>query len=203
MAIEAVKIPTNIQVEERIIGPLSLRQIAILLLTAGFSYGIWSIATTANPQLNVIAQALCYLPFLIGIAFSFIHVNGVSLFSLVLLTLEKFDKPTKRTYGPRSGLSINIKTGAKVEPQDDTKTSKPQANFDHLGSVLDAGLTREAEEQQKPLEHSAVLDAIQAPTPTEPSNSVTIEQEPTTEPKHSNDDEDDTPPSLIRDIHPA
>jgi PrgI family protein len=196
MAIEAVKIPTNIQVEERIIGPLSLRQIAILLLTGGFSYVIWAAVTKTNPNAHIFLQVFCWIPMMIGAAFSFVQVNGVSLFTLVLLWVEHIDKPAIRTFGPRTGLSINIKTSEPVQEEAPVVSRKNQTDFSKLGSVLDAGLTKEAA-PSTPIEHSKILDALHIAEPT--TNTITITENSPQENDITLDDDND--PLLFRDIH--
>lgn len=137
MAIESVKIPSNIQVEEHIIGPLSLRQIIILLLTGAFSYAIWTALKSSIPNINFVFQIVCWTPMMLGLAFSFVNINGVSLLTLLLLVIEGLEKPPIRTFGPRQGISINITTQKK--PLEDVQVKNMQANPDlaMLSTLLD------------------------------------------------------------------
>lgn len=187
MAIEAVKIPSNIQVEEQIVGPLSLRQIIIILLTGGLSYAIWTGLKASIPNMNIVFQIVCWTPMLIGIAFSFVQINGVSLLTLVLLKVEGLEKPAIRTFGPRTGISINIKTTTKpIENNNPKRVAQTDSQLAHLSSVLDSGLNKE---DKLPIDIGA--------TATKQAPEITIEFED----DDNNDEPEDFTP--MRDIYPS
>lgn len=192
MAIEAVKIPSNIQVEEQIVGPLSLRQIIIILLTGGLSYAIWTGLKASIPNMNIVFQIACWVPMMIGVAFSFVQVNGVSLLTLMLLQIEGLEKPAVRTFGPRTGISINIKTQAA--PAVDLSLKKAvqsESDLAMLSSVLDKGLNKEDEETNE--------NANTTPMQAKPLD-IAIELEDTFMQDQDDDPEDFTP---MRDIYPT
>ena len=109
MAIEPVKIPQNVYVEDRIIGPITLRQLIIVLLSGGFSYGIWGAMKSATGYVSIPATVIAWIPCVIGIAFAFIKIQGISLTRFLLLMIEKTDKPPIRVWSPRRGVSINFR----------------------------------------------------------------------------------------------
>ena len=43
MPIDPVKIPQNVNIEDRIIGPVTLRHLILLMLGGGISYFLWTI----------------------------------------------------------------------------------------------------------------------------------------------------------------
>jgi len=148
MAIEPVKVPTDIQIEEKIIGPVSLRQIFLLLITGGSSYILWS-TVGAQPGASIPVKILCWLPFMIGIAFAFVKIHDVSLFRLLLLNIEKLEKPSVRAFGPRPGITINVRIDPHAqEKRPLTKEGAPEKQLQELSTVLDTGVEGAEEEMQ-------------------------------------------------------
>lgn len=141
MALDPVKIPANVQVEEKIFGPISLRQIMILMICGGLSYAIWSTAGRINgAPLGVFQSGLCWLPLVIGAAFAFIKINDVSLFRILLLNIEGFDKPSIRRFGPRTGINIVIRFDTNEPKKEMTvKDAMDEQKLSNLSTSLDKG----------------------------------------------------------------
>src|SRR3989344_84096 len=110
MALEPVKIPQNVQIEDRIVGPLTLRQIIIIGIGCGFSYAAWASVSKAYGAVGIPLTALLWIPGLVSVMFAFVKVNDLSLLRICMLFLERISKPTVRTWTPREGLSIHIRT---------------------------------------------------------------------------------------------
>lgn len=170
MPIEAVKIPQNVYVEDRIVGPLTLRQVMIVTLGGGGSYAIWSSMLKAYGQVDVITTAICWTPAVLALAFAFVRVNDLSLMRLVLLWLERMRKPTTRTWGPRTGISITIRTFTTEKKRDRTApamAAAKQQKLDELSSVLDE--TSEPEDTVQSIvkqpSEPTVSAELPAPTP--------------------------------------
>ncbi len=141
MAIDAVKIPQNIYVEDRIVGPVTLRQIIICLMGMGVSYALWSLLKSAGLE-NILITAIAWIPTGIAAAFAFVKINGISLLRFVLLNIEKSQKPRFRQWQPRVGISINVRTivpkahgSGKAAPQ----AHETRNRIEELSAVLDAG----------------------------------------------------------------
>ncbi|MDD5075396.1 MAG: PrgI family protein, partial [Candidatus Peribacteraceae bacterium] len=80
MAIDPVKIPQNVYVEDRIIGPITLRQLIIVLLTGGLSYAIWGAMKSANGgYIGIIGTIIAWIPCAIGVVFAFVKIQGIGL----------------------------------------------------------------------------------------------------------------------------
>ena len=141
MPIDPVKIPQNVYVEDRIIGPVTLRQIMIILGGAGVSYGIWAVMKAAGP-VSVVQTGVAWLPCVIAVLFAFVSINGISLFRIVLLAIERVNKPSRRTWQPREGISINIVTKTPQKENEDLQKKKEQKEntaIEELSKVLDQG----------------------------------------------------------------
>ncbi len=142
MPIDAVKIPQNVQIEDHIIGPVSLRQLTITGIGGGISYMLYSSALKAGVG-NIVFLGACWLPAAIAAAFSFLKINDLSLLNIIFLMVEGMQKPKERYWSPHPGLSINLITGqaAKEISEANTKMITKATRL--------ANITREMEERQK------------------------------------------------------
>lgn len=112
MPIEAVKIPQNVQIEDRVVGPLSLRQIIIMAIGGGLSYVMYASAQRAIGHVGIPLTIVLWIPAAIAAAFALININDMSLLRICMLLLERIQKPSLRTWAPRTGISITIRTSA-------------------------------------------------------------------------------------------
>jgi len=144
MALDPVKIPQNVYVEDRIIGPITLRQLIITGIGAGISYALYASVTKAGVT-NVIGLASCWIPAVIAAAFSFLKINDLTLFNIILLMIESTNKPSRRTWVSGSGLSINIITKAPKSPAKEFEEKRAKAGA-HIADV-----TRELKEREQKL----------------------------------------------------
>ncbi len=187
MPIDAVKIPQNVQVEDKVVGPLSLRQLIIMLVGGGFSYMIYALAQKSLGTVNIPLTILIWIPALLATAFAVVNINDLSLLRICFLLLEKTQKPSLRTWGPRSGISITIRTSAK-KLEEDTKNMHATApeqtaeqQIRELSRVVDRASPAIAEknslappstplgagspETEKKILHAVNRDAIQVDSP--------------------------------------
>lgn len=147
MAIEPVKIPQNVYIEDRIVGPLTLRQLIITMAGGGFSYMIYGVATRAAGSANIVISIVSWIPLLVAFAFAFIKVNDLSLMKLILLSFERFNNPPVRTWNPRTGLIIKVSTAtaskeekAPVSRLAQAEALSSNARIKELSTVLDRGI---------------------------------------------------------------
>lgn len=149
MPIEAVKIPQNVQFEDHIIGPVSLRQLAITGIGGGIGYMLYSSALKAGVT-NIVFLGACWLPAVVAAAFSFLKINDLSLLTIIFLWIEGMQKPKERYWSPHAGLSINLITGQAVKEVDDAN-SKILSNATRLIDI-----THEMEQREKAMNDLAV-----------------------------------------------
>lgn len=146
MPIDPVKIPQNVYVEDRIIGPVTLRQIMIILAGSGMSYAIWAAMKSAG-SVSPIQSGIAWIPAIIAVLFAFVNINGISLFRIVLLLIERVNKPAKRTWQPRRGIYINIVTKAPRKSNTESIKKEEQRKntaIEELSRLLDQGPTKSA-----------------------------------------------------------
>ena len=144
MPIEAVKIPQNVQIEDKVVGPLSLRQILIIAIGGGFSYMLYALAQKSMGHVGIPLTIILWTPAVISAAFALVNINDLSLLRICFLLLEKTQKPSTRTWAPRGGISITIRTSAaktaeevatKAMPSGSERTAQQQ--IAELTSVVD------------------------------------------------------------------
>lgn len=206
MTIDPVKIPQNVYVEDRIFGPISLRQIIICLLTGGISYMLSSIFAAAGAT-TILTRILGLLPFILGTAFAFVKINGITLTRFCLLMIERMDKPSVRLWSPRRGIFISIGSARIKSAEEIAKETR-----------LEAAQRREQEKRRRIEELSGVLDS--APSAAVEKERLIAEREEAeaksqlpvdrsrvkAEPLKDNENTDtltlQTSPSMVRDITP-
>lgn len=140
MPIDPVKIPQNVYIEDRIVGPLTLRQIIIMAIGGGFSYMLYSSYQRAVGSVDIVMTVILWTPAAIAAAFALININDLSLTRLLMLLLERMSKPGLRTWAARTGISITIRTSAmaKEEPKKIVETVQaPGDQINTLSAVVD------------------------------------------------------------------
>lgn len=155
MPIEAVKIPQNVYVEDRIIGPVTLKQLFMTGAGLGISYVIFASAQKSG-MTNVIFLGACWIPAVIGAAFSFIKINDISLFGIILISIEGLNKPSTRYWSPHPGISINLITRQSVKVIDEA-SKKAETDAQKL-----ADITRQLEKRHQEMDK---LSAHAMPSP--------------------------------------
>lgn len=141
MPIEPIKIPQNVYIEDRIIGPITLKQIIITAIGCGFSYALFTSFAKAmggTPPLPI--TILIWIPGALSVLFAFVKINDLSLLHILLLLIEKANKPTVRTWTPRKGITVHIRTDTPSQQQHNTSTVAPicaTPRIDELSSLLD------------------------------------------------------------------
>lgn len=141
MPIEPIKIPQNVYIEDRIVGPLTLKQVIICAIGGGFSYAMFASISKAYGTIALPIQILVWIPAAVSVIFAFVRINDLSMMRLCLLLLERMNKPSTRTWTPRRGIIINVRTFHTVA-EDKTARKGPVIEkqvhrIDELSSVLD------------------------------------------------------------------
>ncbi|MBI1934686.1 PrgI family protein [Candidatus Peregrinibacteria bacterium] len=140
MPIDPIKIPQNVQIEDRIIGTVTLRQLIITIIGCGISYAIWSSLQKAFGGTGIPVTIIAWIPAVLFIAFAFIKVYDLSLFRITLLMIERSIKPQTRTWNPRTGMStVHLHTSVKPEKKKQSTGAEEQKppSIAELSSMLD------------------------------------------------------------------
>ena len=144
------KIPQNVGIEDKIVGPLTLKQLIILAVGVGLSYVLFSILSRFY-ELNILEYIIISIPALLAAAFALVKINDVPLIKFLLMFLEFSIKPKKRLWDHR-GIALTVSpelTGGKKEeaPKEDLLSKKAKkASIRELTQVLDSGGFEHVEE---------------------------------------------------------
>jgi hypothetical protein len=138
------KIPQNVGIQDKIVGPLTLRQLITLAIGAGISWIFFGILSKLY-ELNIFEYIIIALPILIATAMSLIKINDITLSKFVLLFIEFGIKPKKRVWDHRGiaalvapDLSERGKKEFKKNTLEAVNEKKPQ-NLRELSRILDSG----------------------------------------------------------------
>ncbi len=132
------KIPQDVQIEDKIVGPLTLKQLIYLGTGGGISYAIYTaLATKYYIEVWIWPVAPCVL---LTLAFTFIKINGIPFAKWILLMVEYFYNPRKRTFQMGAGdnyqATIFAKEEKKVETTDEkSKLERDQEKIQKLGDI--------------------------------------------------------------------
>jgi len=137
------KIPQNVGIEDKIVGPFSLRQLIILAIGGGISYTIFAISTRFY-ELNVLEYIVILLPALIALAGALIKINHVSFFRFILLLTESAIRPQKRHWDHQGIAAIvdpDLSDKKKASPvaKNEANAPKKDVNLKNLSVILDSG----------------------------------------------------------------
>jgi len=135
------KIPQNVGIEDKIVGPFTLRQLIMLSVGGGTSYVLFSILSKIY-DLNALEYIVIALPGLIAVAAALIKINDLSLTKFALLLIEFNIKPRKRVWDHRatpSFLYIPDSTDEKAEANKVVgQADKKNVNLEDLTHILDS-----------------------------------------------------------------
>lgn len=169
MPIDPVKIPQNVQIEDRVVGPLSLRQLILIMLGGGVSYVIYAFMQKSFGAVNIPLTIIAWIPCAIMAAFAVIRINDLSLMRMCFLLMEKMQKPSVRTWGPRKGIAINIRTS--TAPAKERKNKQPVKTDDQiakLSSLVDGTMESATAIPSAPSPAVTVEETIQMQEPQKP-----------------------------------
>ncbi len=164
MPIDPVKIPQNVYIEDRIVGPLTLRQIITMAIGGGISYSMYASLAKAYGSVDLVTTIIVWTPAVIAAAFAIIKVNDLTLSRIVLLMIERMLKAPVRTWTPREGISINIKVMASQKNEKEAnKRMQAQAKADseahrkiqELSAVMDTAFNEKPDETDEVVIHKS------------------------------------------------
>lgn len=162
MAVEPIKIPQNVYVEDRLVGPLTLKQVLIVGAGGGFSYILYAMLTQSYGALSLPLTITVWSPTAVAAIFAFLRINDVSMFRLLLLTIEKLNKPTVRTWTPRRGITVNISTGSTAKEKEPgampVATASTPSRIDELTTMLDIAPRHPTDQEAETAESLSPLD---------------------------------------------
>lgn len=134
------KIPQNIGIEDKIVGPFSLRQLIIVAVGVGISYVLFA-ASSKLYELGILEYIIIALPGLIALAVALIKVNDLTFTQYLLLALEFAIKPKRRLWN-HLGISMLVDPNlneVQKSKQIKVEKKKKNVNLKDLTRILDSG----------------------------------------------------------------
>jgi len=138
------KVPQDVQREDTIIGPITIKQLIILMVGGGISYTIYT--TLSKTYFIEIWLAPVLIVAILTLAFAFLKINSIPFHLYLLNLLQYIIVPRKRRWKKGSGdtfippftkIIINEKKEDKSEAKEKPKTIK------ELTDIIDKGITQE------------------------------------------------------------
>lgn len=139
------KIPQNVGIEDKIVGPFSLRQLIILGVGLGISYTLFAVSNKLY-QLNVLEYIIIALPALLALAAALLKIRNVTFTKFILLSLEFAIRPKQRFWDHHgiaylSSPVLVDKPSAKTSSKESDLAEKKRKNVNlaELSATLDSG----------------------------------------------------------------
>ena len=114
------KVPQNVQMEDKIVGPLTLKQLIICAVGGGIAYFIY-ISTSKAYVISVWLPATA-IPALITVAIAFVRIHDISFIKFILLQIERLIRPNKVYF--EKGEAENYRSVLTPQSDEDKKTDK-------------------------------------------------------------------------------
>lgn len=125
-------VPQFIEVESKVIGPISVRQFIILLATAGIIFIWYSIFST------VFFVVLSVVTFGIGVVFAFVKVNSQPFHQFALSVIQTVKRPALAIWHREINQVAVVKMARKDKKSDKEDTSftpKPEVSTSHIAEL--------------------------------------------------------------------
>lgn len=141
------KIPQNVQQEDKIVGPLTLKQLIICAIGGSISYFIY--ISTSKMYVLSVWLPFTAIPALLTVAVAFLKLNGIPFLKYLLLQFERLLlKPSKRHYQKASANPYTSCLSTIPQTKNDKKNQKnleekaeeaqeKLKNLDKLTKILD------------------------------------------------------------------
>lgn len=134
------KVPQDVQREDTIIGPLTLKQMGILGIGGGICYAIY--VTLAKKYFMEIWLPPVIVVSAITLAFAFLRIYNLPFHLFLMNFIEYHFLPKKRFWIQGSGIpfisSFDIEKHKEEDKKQELKLQKKQKSIEELTKVLDS-----------------------------------------------------------------
>ncbi|MCF7845914.1 MAG: PrgI family protein [Candidatus Peribacteraceae bacterium] len=119
------KVPQNVQIEDKILPFMTLRQLIICGVGGGFTYLIY--LTLETQPFAIWAPPVIFLGILTA-AIAFLKIHGIPFIQFLLLLLERYLNPTKRVWTKSAG-DVFPKISTIKKPAEHKSVPKKKKNY--------------------------------------------------------------------------
>ncbi len=136
------KVPQDVQREDKILFFITLKQLIVLMVTGGISYGIF-LFMSERYYLSQIAVGFIMLPFILGCLFCFVKIKGLGLPHFLLLNVGHLLLPRRRYWQEGSQPLVSSTTqyssqSKQESPELETKDVSRE-KIKNLADLIDNG----------------------------------------------------------------
>ena len=149
------KIPQNVQIEDKIVGPLTLKQLITLGVGGGITYGIY--VTLARNFFIETWLIPTLIPGILTLLVTFVKINGIPFGKWVFLMIEFMWKPKIRTFVMGGGdlymATLFAEKTKKAQTANDaeTKAERDRERLKNIGEITKMLDTVQSKPQVNPL----------------------------------------------------
>ena len=129
-------VPQYIDTESKIFGPVTVRQFAIMLISAILGFAIWKIFENGN---QILGAALILLQFMIFFIFAFAVINGQKFHYFFLNLIMTLKRPKLRVYRREFLVSTSIIPDEREERINYEKKLPPKSRLSDISLLVDTG----------------------------------------------------------------
>lgn len=131
------KVPQNVQREDTIIGPLTLKQMGILGGGGGIAYGIF-ISLSKSYFIEIWLPPVLIVS-LLTLAFAFLKIHSLPFHVFIMNFIEYHFLPKSRVWIQGSADSYPNLTEEKPSEKNQPTEIKAQPNIQKISEILDSG----------------------------------------------------------------
>jgi|GEM_PF-6811638 len=160
------KIPQDVERADKILGPLTLKQLIIVACGGGVSYGIFLIISESY-YLGIFDYFLLGLPLLFALAFAFFRINDVSFLKWIMLLFEYGHNAQRRHWDKNetarlhfafvSAKSTTPEKAAPVKKKIALPGKRKFSSLEEITYLLDHSSNFQPEEKVAPDDHDEDL----------------------------------------------
>ncbi len=134
------KVPQDVQREDTILWFLTMRQMIIMMIGGGISYGLFYQMSKVF-ELNLLEIALICIPAGIAAMFAFVKIKGMGLITFIFMNVEFLFRARKRFWSQEGNILISMTTSiSQKEKKKKQHTQTKEISNDkikNLAAVLD------------------------------------------------------------------
>lgn len=153
------KVPQDVQREDTIVGPLTLRHMAILGIGGGIAYGLY--VTLAKTYFMEIWLPPVVIVSALTLAFAFLKIHSLPFHLFLMSFLEYQLLAKKRVWIQGAGVPFYIpQSDKKINKRihKDLSKDKNKKTLEELGNIVDSNGNKELDEAERKEELSKIVN---------------------------------------------
>lgn len=165
------KVPQNVDIEDKVVGPLTIRQFLILLVTAGIILVLNFFLGFLGPIFYMIAILIGAL----GVGLAFFKYGDQNAEVFILSAYKTFVNPRKRVWQKEEPKELELKADKQEEPISKKESeyiptrasiSEARSHLERLAEIVDSGgyaALKKDEVSASPAETQDILEKAETP----------------------------------------